>query len=319
MRFADKQRHQIFLEPEGIDTEEIYVNGLSTSMPYDVQVQLVRSVVGCENAEIARPAYAVEYDYVHPTQLTPWLETKACRNLFLAGQINGTSGYEEAAAQGIIAGINATLRVQGKSPLVIRRDQAYVGVLIDDLVTKGTKEPYRMFTSRAEHRLLLRQDNADLRLCQIGHDVGLLPRSCYDKFVSKRTAIEAELERLRGTREGSLTLEQMLRRPDVSYAQLPTPDKAIDPEVAAEVEAITKYAGYIERQHAEVDRLRQMEETLIPDWVDYDAIAGLKTESRHKLKTIRPGTIGQAARVSGVSPSDIGTILFWMKSRRTSI
>lgn len=315
MRFPDKERHQLFLEPEGIQTEEVYVNGLSTSMPYDVQLALVRSVIGCEHAEIMRPAYAVEYDFVDPTQLTPWLESKVCQNLFLAGQINGTSGYEEAAAQGIMAGINAALRVKGCNPLVLRRDQAYVGVLIDDLVTKGTKEPYRMFTSRAEHRLLLRQDNADLRLCQVGYEVGLLPKHYYDRFLVKRSAVESELERLRRTRDGSRTLEEILRRPDVNYSQLPTPKCGVDPDVAAEVEVIVKYAGYIERQSAEVDRLRQMEATVIPDWVDYDCIVGLKTESRQKLKVIRPRTLGQASRISGVSPSDLGTVLIWIKGR----
>ncbi|MDH7501225.1 MAG: tRNA uridine-5-carboxymethylaminomethyl(34) synthesis enzyme MnmG [Verrucomicrobiota bacterium] len=315
VRFADKQRHQLFLEPEGINTEEIYINGLSTSMPYEVQVALVHSVVGCENAEIMRPAYAVEYDYADPTQLTPWLESKACNNLFLAGQINGTSGYEEAAGQGIMAGINAALRVKGLPPLVLGRDQAYIGVLIDDLVTKGTSEPYRMFTSRAEYRLLLRQDNADLRLCRIGYEVGLLPKSRYEKFLAKETAINAELERLRSTKDGSLTLEQVLKRPDVKHVDLPQPESPVPEDVAAEVEVIIKYAGYIERQQAEVERMRQMESMVIPDWVDYDAILGLKTESRQKLKRIRPQTLGQASRISGVSPSDLGMIMIWLKAR----
>ena len=315
VRFADKQRHQLFLEPEGINTEEIYINGLSTSMPYEVQVALVRSVIGCENAEIMRPAYAVEYDYADPTQLTPWLETKVCSNLFLAGQINGTSGYEEAAGQGIMAGINAALRVKGLPPLVLGRDQAYIGVLIDDLVTKGTNEPYRMFTSRAEYRLLLRQDNADLRLCRIGYELGLLPKRRYEKLLAKEAAINAELERLRSTKDGSLTLEQILKRPDVRHGDLPQPEHAVPDDVATEVEVIVKYAGYIERQQAEVERMRQMEGMVIPDWVDYDAILGLKTESRQKLKRIRPQTLGQASRISGVSPSDLGMIMIWLKAR----
>lgn len=315
VRFADKQRHQLFLEPEGINTEEIYINGLSTSMPYEVQLQLVRSVVGCENAQIMRPAYAVEYDYADPTQLTPWLESKVCSNLFLAGQINGTSGYEEAAGQGIMAGINAALRVKGLPPLVLGRDQAYIGVLIDDLVTKGTSEPYRMFTSRAEYRLLLRQDNADLRLCRIGYEVGLLPKRRYEKFLAKEAAINAELERLRLTKDGSLTLEQVLKRPDVRHSDLPQPEIPVAEDVAAEVEVMVKYAGYIERQEAEVERMRQMEGMMIPDWVDYDAIIGLKTESRQKLKRIRPQTLGQASRISGVSPSDLGMIMIWLKAR----
>lgn len=315
VRFADKQRHQLFLEPEGVNTEEIYINGLSTSMPYEVQVQLVRSVVGCENAQIMRPAYAVEYDYADPTQLTPSLESKVCSNLFLAGQINGTSGYEEAAGQGIMAGINAALRVKGLPPLVLARDQAYIGVLIDDLVTKGTSEPYRMFTSRAEYRLLLRQDNADLRLCRIGYEVGLLPKRRYEKFLAKEAAINAELERLRLTKDGSLTLEQVLKRPDVRHCDLPQPEIPVPEDVATEVEVMVKYAGYIERQQAEVERMRLMEGTVIPDWVDYDAIIGLKTESRQKLKRIRPQTLGQASRISGVSPSDLGMILIWLKAR----
>ncbi len=313
MRFADKQRHQIFLEPEGIHTEEVYVNGLSTSMPYDVQLQLVRSVVGCENAIIMRPAYAVEYDFVEPTQLTPWLEAKTLRNLFLAGQINGTSGYEEAAAQGIVAGINAALRIQGKPSLVLRRNQAYVGVLIDDLVTKGVVEPYRMFTSRAEHRLLLRQDNADLRLCQIGRDVGLLPKHCYESFLAKQRAIEAELERLRRTRFNSMTLEQLLRRPEMTHSRLPSSENPVDEEVASAVEVIVKYAGYIERQETEVQRLSRLDETEIPEGIDYDAIGGLKTESRRRLNSVRPRTLGQASRVSGVSPSDLGLVLVWLR------
>ena len=217
VRFADKERHQIFLEPEGIETDEIYVNGFSTSLPFDVQVALVRTIIGCEKAEIIRPAYAIEYDFCFPTQLHPSLETKVCQNLYLAGQINGTSGYEEAAAQGLMAGVNAARRVRGLAPVILKRNQAYIGVLIDDLVTKGTTEPYRMFTSRAEYRLLLRQDNADARLCRIGFEIGLLPKCNYLQFQAKQTAIETEIARLETTREGSDTLAQVLRRPEVKY------------------------------------------------------------------------------------------------------
>ncbi len=228
VRFPEKERQQIFLEPEGIATDEIYVNGFSTSLPYEVQVEMVRTIIGCEHAEIMRPAYAVEYDFAFPTQLYPSLETKVCRNLYLAGQINGTSGYEEAAAQGLMAGINAARRVKGREPIVLRRDQAYIGVLIDDLVTKGTIEPYRMFTSRAEYRLLLRQDNADMRLCQIGHEVGLLPDRHWQKFQTKRKAFEAELTRLNCTRVGTDLLSQLLKRPEVRYQDLPSRDDSLE-------------------------------------------------------------------------------------------
>src|SRR5471032_624721 len=227
IKFSEKERHQIFLEPEGIETDEIYVNGFSTCLPFEVQVDLVRTIIGCENAEIMRPAYAVEYDFAFPTQLHPSLETKVCRNLFLAGQINGTSGYEEAGAQGLMAGINAVRRVQNRAPVVLRRNEAYIGVLIDDLVTKGTVEPYRMFTSRAEYRLLLRQDNADLRLSEIGHDIGLLPDRNYQKFTAKQLAINQEIKLLETTRIGTETLIQMLRRPEVTYSTLPDRDASL--------------------------------------------------------------------------------------------
>jgi tRNA uridine 5-carboxymethylaminomethyl modification enzyme len=313
VKFSDKERHQIFLEPEGIETDEIYVNGLSTSMPYEVQIDLVRTIIGCEHAEIARPAYAIEYDFVFPTQLDLTLETKACRNLFLAGQINGTSGYEEAAAQGIMAGINAVQRVRKQASLVLRRDQAYIGVLIDDLVTKGTSEPYRMFTSRAEYRLLLRQDNADQRLSPIGYEVGLLSKRHFEQFTFKQEAINRELIRLETTRSGSVTLAQLLRRPEITYRDLPSRDTCLSQEVVEQVEFSVKYSGYIERQKAEVAKYCQMEEKRIPNWIDYTAIQGLRTESRQKLKTIRPATLGQASRISGVSPADINLIMVWMK------
>jgi tRNA uridine 5-carboxymethylaminomethyl modification enzyme len=313
VKFPEKERQQLFLEPEGIATEEVYVNGFSTSLPFEVQVELVRTIIGCERAEIMRPAYAIEYDFVFPTQLLPSLETKVCRNLYLAGQINGTSGYEEAGAQGLMAGLNAARRVQGKAPVVLRRDQAYIGVLIDDLVTKGTTEPYRMFTSRAEYRLLLRQDNADQRLCELGHEVGLLPERNYRYFKAKQQAILDELTRLQLTRDGPRTLAQLLRRPEVSYQDLPSRNQTLSPEVVQQVEVTLKYSGYIERQETEVAKFKEMEAKQIPEWMDYDRIRGLSAESRQKLNCIRPLTLGQASRISGVSPSDISLVMVWMK------
>jgi tRNA uridine 5-carboxymethylaminomethyl modification enzyme len=313
VKFPEKERQQLFLEPEGIATDEYYVNGFSTSLPFSLQIEMVRSIVGCENAEILRPAYAVEYDFVFPTQLQASLETKPCRNLYLAGQINGTSGYEEAAAQGLMAGMNATRRTQGKEPIVLRRDQAYIGVLIDDLVTKGTVEPYRMFTSRAEYRLLLRQDNADERLSALGHDVGLLPLRNYTIYSAKRDAVAAELARLHSQRVGKDTLAQLLRRPDVSYEQLPGEKPNLPTDVIQQVEIHLKYSGYIERQETEVAKARDMEDKTIPSWINYDEIPSLRAESRQKLKKIQPRTVGQATRISGVSPSDISILLVWMK------
>ncbi|MGA2684931.1 MAG: tRNA uridine-5-carboxymethylaminomethyl(34) synthesis enzyme MnmG [Verrucomicrobiota bacterium] len=313
VRFSDKERHQIFLEPEGIETDEIYVNGFSTSLPFEVQVELVRTIIGCENAEIMRPAYAVEYDLVFPTQLLPTLETKICRNLFLAGQINGTSGYEEAGAQGLIAGINAARRVKGLGQIVLRRDQAYMGVLIDDLVTKGTTEPYRMFTSRAEYRLLLRQDNADLRLSELGHDIGLLPERHYQRFRAKQQAIADELNRIITTRYGSNTLIKLLSRPEVTYKDLPGRNGDLSDEIIQQVEIAVKYAGYIDRQEIEVEKFKNMEDKRIPDTFDFSTVPSLRLEASQKLARIRPATIGQAARISGVSPADIGILLVWLK------
>lgn len=317
VRFADKQSHQIFLEPEGVETDEIYVNGFSTSLPYEVQVELVHSIVGCERAEIMRPAYAVEYDFVHPTQLLPSLESKRIRNLYLAGQINGTSGYEEAAAQGLIAGINAVLRLRGKEPVVLGRHQAYIGVLIDDLVTKGTREPYRMFTSRAEHRLLLRQDNADLRLSELGHAIGLLPDRHYRLFCQRKSQIEAELQRLQQTTVEGRTLEQLLRRPEVHYESLPTANLGLPAEVREQVEIQVKYAGYVDRQQMEVDRHKSLEEKRIPDGFDFAGVRGLRHESRQKLLEIQPRTVGQASRISGITPADIGLLCVWLKRAPT--
>ncbi|MBI5774495.1 MAG: tRNA uridine-5-carboxymethylaminomethyl(34) synthesis enzyme MnmG [Verrucomicrobia bacterium] len=313
VKFSNKNHHQIFLEPEGIATDEIYVNGFSTCLPFEVQVDLVKTIIGCEYAEIMRPAYAVEYDFAFPTQLHASLETKTCRNLFLAGQINGTSGYEEAAAQGIMSGINAARRVQGKEPVILRRDQAYIGVLIDDLVTKGTVEPYRMFTSRAEYRLLLRQDNADLRLSTIGAEIGLLPPHNHKKFLAKQRAIQTELHRLQTTRHGADTLEQILRRPEVSYSKLPHADRSLDAEVTQQVEIMVKYSGYIERQETEVHRFKSMEDKQIPGWIDYETVPSLRTEARQKLAKIRPATLGQAARISGISPADVSLLMVCMK------
>ena len=313
VKFPEKERQQIFLEPEGIATDEIYVNGFSTCLPFEVQYEMVRSIIGCEQAEIMRPAYAVEYDFAFPTQLNPSLETKACRNLFLAGQINGTSGYEEAGAQGLMAGINAVRRVQGREPIVLRRDQAYIGVLIDDLVTKGTVEPYRMFTSRAEYRLLLRQDNADLRLADIGRDVGLLTERLWQKLSAKRDAIAAELDRLARTHSGSDSLAKLLRRPEMNYRDLPDHNPALAPEVIEQVEITLKYDGYIQRQEAEVERFRTMEDKQIPAWLDYQSLRNLRPEARQKLSTIRPATLGQASRISGVSPADMSVVMIAMK------
>ena len=313
VKFPEKERQQIFLEPEGIATDEIYVNGFSTCLPFEVQYEMVRSIIGCERAEIMRPAYAVEYDFAYPTQLHPSLETKACANLFLAGQINGTSGYEEAGAQGLMAGINAALCVQGREPVVLRRDQAYIGVLIDDLVTKGTVEPYRMFTSRAEYRLLLRQDNADLRLSEIGHRVGLLPSRLWNRVAEKQATITAELNRLQRTHSGPDSLAKLLRRPEVTYADLPGRDASLAPEITQQVEVALKYDGYIQRQEAEVERFRAMEDKRIPGWIDYQVLRNLRPEARQKLSQIRPTTLGQASRISGVSPADISVLMVTLK------
>jgi tRNA uridine 5-carboxymethylaminomethyl modification enzyme len=313
VKFAEKERHQIFLEPEGIETDEIYVNGFSTCLPFEVQVDLVRTIIGCENAEIMRPAYAVEYDFSHPTQLLPSLETKICKNLFLAGQINGTSGYEEAAAQGLMAGINASRRVKKLEPIVLRRDQAYIGVLIDDLITKGTTEPYRMFTSRAEYRLLLRQDNADMRLSQIGHEIGLLPERHFQRFNIKKQAVENELKRLNKTVYENNFLVKILSRPEIAYKNLPNRNESLSDEIVQQVEIAVKYAGYIDRQELEVKKFKKLEDKSIPDTFDFSTVPSLRLEARQKFAKIRPTTIGQAARISGVSPADISILMVWLK------
>ena len=308
VRFADKERHQLFLEPEGRHTDEYYVNGCSTSLPFEVQLAFIRSIPGLEKAEIMRAGYAVEYDFSPPPQLQPSLETKRIGGLFFAGQLNGTSGYEEAAGQGIIAGINAARQVQGKPPVILHRDQAYIGVLIDDLVTKGTEEPYRMFTSRAEHRLSLRHDNADLRLTEIGAEVGLATPERLGKLRAKQEALAATRVLLQSTKRDGQPWAHLLKRPDTTWADLPEPFQAVDADVASQLETEIKYEGYLKREQAHIDRNRADENRSIPDWLDFDAVPGLKAEARVKLKKIQPQTFGQAARISGINPTDVALL-----------
>jgi tRNA uridine 5-carboxymethylaminomethyl modification enzyme len=308
VRFADKERHQLFLEPEGRHTDEYYINGCSTSLPFEVQLAFIRSVPGLEKAEIMRAGYAVEYDFSPPTQLHPSLETKRVGGLFFAGQLNGTSGYEEAAGQGLIAGINAARQVQGREPLILRRDQAYIGVLIDDLVTKGTEEPYRMFTSRAEHRLLLRHDNADLRLTEIGAEIGLASPERLAKLRAKQSALAETRTLLQTLKFDNQSWEHRLKRPEITWVDLPEPFKAIDAEVASQLETEIKYEGYLKREQAHIERNRADEDRTIPDWIDFDVVPGLKAEARVKLKKIQPRTFGQAARISGINPTDVALL-----------
>lgn len=317
VRFADKERHQIFLEPEGLTTEEIYVNGISSSLPFDVQMDVIHSIPSLRNAEIMRPAYAIEYDYVVSGQMSHSLECKTIEGLFFAGQINGTSGYEEAAGQGIMAGINAANRVLGKPPLILKRSEAYIGVMIDDLVNKGLDEPYRMFTSRAEHRLLLRQDNADLRLRRYGYELGLIDGHRYARLQQKEKAIAEETERLpkifKQWNDKGYSLLQLLSRPETSYASLLStyPDDMRDygAETNFQIELGIKYAGYIDRQNSEVAKLEHVENILVPDDFDYSAVHGLRNEAKQKLSKVKPQNLGQASRISGVSPADISVMM----------
>ncbi|MBF2459408.1 tRNA uridine-5-carboxymethylaminomethyl(34) synthesis enzyme MnmG [Listeria seeligeri] len=335
VRFSDKPRHQIFLEPEGRNTEEVYVQGLSTSLPEEVQREMLRTIPGLENVEMMRVGYAIEYDAVMPDQLWPSLETKLVEGLFTAGQINGTSGYEEAAGQGLMAGINAARKVFKKEPVILGRDQAYIGVLIDDLVTKGTEEPYRLLTSRAEYRLLLRHDNADLRLTEIGHEIGLISDERYERFLAKQSAIEAEKTRLQKTRikptaevqamlkeigsgelKDGILAADLLRRPEITYnkiAEIVSRETSVTDDVAEQVEIQVKYEGYIEKSKLQVEKMKRMEDKKIPENIDYDAISGLATEALEKLKKIEPLSIAQASRISGVNPADISILLVYIE------
>ncbi len=311
VKFADKDRHQLFLEPEGRHTDEIYLQGCSTSLPFEVQYDFIRSIEGLENAEIMRPGYAVEYDFCPPTQLYQTLQTKKVQGLYFAGQINGTSGYEEAAGQGLMAGINAALQVQGKPAFILGRHEAYIGVLIDDLVTKGTQEPYRMFTSRAEYRLLLRQDNADQRLTERGKEIGLVTEERYAHFKQKLATIDRFRTQMQSAKIGHDRLSELLKRPTFFWKDLPEEYQQVDPEVAVQLETEFKYSGYIAREMAQIEKMKSSEEKGIPDWLDYDTIPGLKKEARLKLKQIRPRTFGQAGRISGVNPSDLSLVMVW--------
>ena len=336
-RFKDKERHQLFIEPEGLDTEEMYIQGMSSSLPEDVQYDFYRTIPGLENLEIARPAYAIEYDCIDPLDIKLNLENRHIKNLFCAGQVNGSSGYEEAAAQGLMAGINASLLINGKEPFILDRSEAYIGVLIDDLVTKGTMEPYRIMTSRAEYRLLLRQDNADLRLTERSYRIGLATQERFDKVISKKQSVEEERERLKNTKvtpaeinplleqwgttkvEGSISLMELLKRPQVSYAGLAAVDNS-RPELAQHIvdhlEVQIKYEGYIRKQLQQIEKFKRLEDKKLSENIDYSQIEGLRIEAKEKLEKFRPLSIGQASRISGVSPADINVLLIYLEKHR---
>ncbi|BAH08513.1 tRNA uridine-5-carboxymethylaminomethyl(34) synthesis enzyme MnmG [Clostridium kluyveri] len=337
VRFPNKENHQIFIEPEGEDTNELYVDGASTSMPEDVQIAMYRTIIGLENVEFLRTGYAIEYDCINPLQLRPTLEFKKVEGLFGAGQLNGSSGYEEAASQGIIAGINAALKVKGKEPFILKRSDAYIGVLIDDLVTKGTEEPYRMMTSRSEYRLILRQDNADLRLTEMGYKIGLVTKERYDKYLERKNSIETEIKRIKnlyitpkkevieflnslGSSElkKSISLYELIKRPELDYFKLQLLDMdrpELNEDVQEEVNIISKYEGYIKKQLEQVQQFKKFENKFIPENIDYDEIKGLRIEANQKLKKIRPISIGQASRISGVSPADISVLLVYLEKK----
>ncbi len=338
VKFSDKEKHQLFVEPEGLNTKEMYIQGMSSSLPYEVQIDMYKSMVGLENAEIMRPAYAIEYDCIDPTQLKPSLEYKEIKNLFFAGQINGSSGYEEAAAQGIIAGINAVLSIKDKEPIILDRSEAYIGVLIDDLVTKGTNEPYRMMTSRAEYRLVLRQDNADERLTEIGYRIGLVTEERYNRFIEKKNSIENELQRLKdnkitptkeveefleslGTAPLSkpISLLELIKRPEITYRntkELDIERHYLSEEIINYVETAIKYEGYIQKQIKQIEQFKKLEDKKIPSDLDYNEINGLRIEAKQKLSKILPKSIGQASRISGVSPADINVLLIYLEQLR---